>query len=110
MRPVIRLKMEVASVYRVILYTDMCGDSGRPRMVFRCVLGCGCRFGAPGGVPTKSTLEVDAATLLLPITVTGRLRPGRTADLQRLHRRRRCKNCGAALLCARWGRRIGRYG
>src|SRR4029077_2788413 len=76
--PVKRLAMEVTRVYRDILYTDRCGESGR--------------------VGINDRLEVDAAAVLFPVAEAGRFRAGRPAELARSHgcgcRRRRWWSAG----------------
>src|SRR5215468_6657034 len=61
--PVARFANEVARVYRNILYTDRCGESGR--------------------VGIKDGLEVDAAAVLFPVAEASRFRAGGPAELAR---------------------------
>src|SRR5215470_10943306 len=62
-RPVARFANEVARVYRNILYTDRCGESGR--------------------VGINDELEIDAAAVLFPVAEASRLRAGGPAELAR---------------------------
>jgi len=56
-------------VYRYILYTDRCGESGR--------------------VGIDARLEVDATAVLFPVAEAGRFRPRTAAELARARNCRR---------------------
>jgi hypothetical protein len=64
--------MEVATVYRDILYTDRCGESGR--------------------VGIDDRLEVDAVAVLFPVTEAGRFGARTATELTRRGNRNcRCR-------------------
>src|SRR5690606_17560951 len=78
--PVARCRIEV-TIWTCQRYTCRWGDRGRSRLI-RCL---GCAGGPPAWLVARHRSEVDAASVLFPIPVAGRLRTLASAELRREH-------------------------